>query len=276
MPNIKTNTGIIWDYEVKGEGKDVFFIHGWGVDMRIWNQQAKYFSRNYRVIRVSLPGHGETTFKEATLECMAEDIFSILKSLNAVPVTVIGSSLGGLVALKLHSIAPDLFEKIVFVGALPKFTASEDFPFGLDVARIRKLNGQLAGNYPSIINIFFRSLFTDKERQSRRFHWLQRFRRDIALPQMEALSKYLAILETEDLRDELKKIVVPVQFINGREDTICSPKALEYLKGFLPSASYVYFDDCGHFPFLSKPYEFNEVLEKFIKSGKDGDGSRSE
>ncbi len=145
---------------------------------------------------------------------------------------------------------------------------AENFPFGLDSNRIRKLSGQLSTDYPSIINVFFRSLFTKEERATRRFKWLQKFRRTDAAPMKEALIEYLEIIENEDLREVLKKVDVPTQFINGTEDYICSLAAIDALKELAPNAQFDYFEKCGHFPFLSKPYEFNEVLEKFLEKSK--------
>jgi pimeloyl-[acyl-carrier protein] methyl ester esterase len=148
---------------------------------------------------------------------------------------------------------------------MPKFSKSEDYPYGLDVEKIKKLSGQLTTDYPGIINIFFRSLFTNHERQTRRFKWLQRFRRAESFPMKQALREYLDVLEKEDLRSVLKNAHLPVYFINGQEDTICDRSAIVFLKELCPQAQFSFFEKCGHFPFLSMPYEFNEVLEKLLK-----------
>ena len=44
MPHLKGKSGIEWKYEMEGSGEPLVFIHGWGVDHRIWRQQLKYFS----------------------------------------------------------------------------------------------------------------------------------------------------------------------------------------------------------------------------------------
>jgi len=265
MPYLIAPSGIDWHYEVEGEGDDLLFIHGWGVDRRIWRQQLKYFSRFYRVISVDLPGHGKSQWRKITLEVMAHDLNAILMHEQVKQIDIVGSSLGGLLALKLYEIYPPIVRKLIFVGAMPKFSRSADYPHGLDVARMKKLGGHVDSDYPSIVNIFFRSLFTKEERESRRFKWLQKFRQFDDLPIKQALAEYLDILEKEDLREVLKNIKVPVQFINGREDEICRVETVEFMRKLCPRSQLTYFDQCGHFPFLSKSYEFNEVLEKFLK-----------
>jgi len=265
VPLIKGKSGIEWFYDIEGEGENLLFIHGWGVDKRIWRQQSKYFSQSYRVMTIDLPGHGKSSWKKVSLEVMALDLKEILQYVNIDRVSIMGSSIGGLMALKLFQICPDIVKKMIFVGSMPKFAKSDDYPYGLDVDNIRKLGSQVDSDYPTIVNVFFRSLFTKEERQSRRFKWLMKFRRTDVTPMQHALAFYLDILEKEDLRQVLRYVHVPVQFINGREDEICNQKTVEFIKNLAPHARFDYFEKCGHFPFLSKPYEFNEMVESFLK-----------
>ncbi len=265
MPHLKAKSGIEWHFDVEGEGENLLFIHGWGVDKRIWRQQSKFFSQYYRVMTVDLPGHGKSSWKKVDLDVMVTDLRFLLDEQKFSDVTIVGSSLGGMVSLKFYSLFPDGIKRMIFVGSMPKFSKSEDYPHGLDVERIRKLGGQLESDYPSIINIFFRSLFTRQERQTRRFKWLQRFRQDIDIPMARALAEYLDILEKEDLREALKTVHVPLQFINGREDEICTKETVAFLKELAPKSRFDFFEQCGHFPFLSKPHEFNEIMEEFLK-----------
>lgn len=265
MPHITTHSGIDWHYDVEGKGEQLLFLHGWGVDKRIWRQQSKFFARYYRVMTIDLPGHGKSGWKKVSLGAMVQDLKAILQTLQFHDVNVVGSSLGGIVALKLYELSPGGIKRLIFVGAMPKFSRSADYPHGLDVEKMRKLGGQLDSDYPSIVNVFFRSLFTREERQTRRFKWLQKFRQSDGVPIKQALVEYLDILEQEDLRAVLKKVHVPIQFINGRDDEICTRATVEFLKEIRPESRFDYFEQCGHFPFLSKPHEFNQVVEAFLK-----------
>jgi pimeloyl-[acyl-carrier protein] methyl ester esterase len=181
-------------------------------------------------------------------------------------VTLVGSSLGGLVALKVYEGIPEKIQRLVLVGSSPKFAKSDDYPYGLDVAQFRKLGGQLDQAYPEMVDIFFRSLFTKYERSTRRYKWLQKFRRYDEKPMKQALMEYLDILEHVDLRELLSTVNLPMQFVFGTDDEICRNEIVGYIHKVQPKAQYEYFDKCGHFPFLSKPYEFNKVLEEFLKS----------
>ncbi len=265
MHFIETPSGLNWHYDVKGEGPAILFIHGWGVNMRIWRQQIKHFSQRFKVISIDLPGHGKTNWVNVTTEDMAKDLHLVLDHLKVDRLGFVGSSLGGLVALKAYDIYPERFYYMVFVGSQPKFARSADYPYGLDVSRIRQLAWQLDNRYPNMLHIFFRSLFTKEERATRRFKWIQTFRAADYVPDKKALLEMLNVLEKEDLRATLDKIDIPVQFINGTEDNICSRDFFVYLQSKMPEAKFSWFHQCGHFPFLSKPHEFNEALDGFLK-----------
>lgn len=265
MPHLKAQSGIEWHYDVEGEGQRLLFIHGWGVDKKIWRQQLKFFSQFYRVMTVDLPGHGKSSWERVALEDMARDLKDLFGRMEFPEATIIGSSLGGLLALKFYEYFPASVERLIFVGAMPKFSRSPDYPHGLDIEKMRKLGGKLASDYPAIVNVFFRSLFTRQERQTRRFKWIQKFRRTDQVPLKKALMEYLDIMEREDLREVLKGVKVPIQFINGREDEICTKETVAFMRKLSPGSRFDFFDQCGHFPFLSKPHEFNQVMEEFLK-----------
>lgn len=265
MSFIRTKSGINWHYETKGQGEPLVFLHGWSVDGRIWRQQVKYFSKTFAVYSFDLPGHGQSSWQEISLKEMALDLLNIFETLQLEKITLIGSSLGGLLAIKLFELDSSRFKRMVLAGSLPKFVPSLDYPAGLETSYILKLAEMLKSDYPTMVHIFFRSVFTPKERSTRRFKWIQRFRQMDDVPQKESLLYLLNILREEDVREIFKGISIPLQFINGTEDYICSLKSIEYLKQNQPQARFDSFENCGHFPFLSKPYEFNAVLENFLK-----------
>jgi pimeloyl-[acyl-carrier protein] methyl ester esterase len=259
-------------YSVTGNGETLVFLHGWGVDRRVWRQQAKYFGEDFRVVTMDFPGHGESPWEPSTLEEIAAGVFEVLDKEKIAAADFIGSSFGGLVSIQCWGLQPRRVKRLSLVGSLPRFAKSADYPCGLDIAQLRKMSGQLETDYPSIVDIFFRSLFTKWERETRRYHWIQRFRRDITPPQREAMRAYLRILETSDLTDTLRRVTVPVQIMLGSHDPICGESAENILRAIVPDANFFIFRQCGHFPFLSQPVGFNKMLDDFLQSTNGGDG----
>ena len=264
MPIITTKRGLNWYCETHGEGETLLFIHGFGTSQRLWADQVKYFSTNFHVVTVDLPGHGQSGWRDVSLNDMAIDIKFILEKLDLHQVNGVASSFGGLITLKLYKVCPEKLQRVSFVGALPKFARSENYPAGLDIERIHKLSNQFDGDYATILDIFFRSLFSKQDRESERFQWIKHVRQNDALPRREALKKFLDILEHEDLRDILANLQYRVQFINGTEDYICTMEIMQWLESMVTYGRFDYIQGTGHFSFLSRPQEFNQLLEEFL------------
>ncbi len=173
MPFFKTHRGLNWHYEVSGTGEAIVTIHGLGASGRFWEAQKDFLQTDFQVLILDLPGHGKSDWMPVTLMDMATDIRQILSSLGTSQFSLIASSMGGLVALELYrQIAQDIM-RISLVGTVPKFAKGSHYPAGLDVDKIRTLSRQFDGDYASILDIFFRSLFTMKERASGRFKWVK-------------------------------------------------------------------------------------------------------
>jgi len=264
MPDIKTPRGISWHCEVEGHGEVLFFIHGWAANSRIWEGQLKYFSSKYEVIALDLPGHGQSSWRQVSLADLAEEIEYLRQKLNLDKLNFVGSSLGGMVALKYCDNFPAHGQRLVLAGSPPRFFKSADYPYGLEISRIRKLDQQLDSDYPMILNVFFRSLFTMEERKNQQVDLSQMLRLDSFVPNQTALKHFLTFIEKEDLIDALLRISVPVHFICGTDDYLCPPMAVKYFAGKMRQGGFDFIKGCGHFPFMTKPQEFNKLLENFL------------
>jgi len=272
VPELRTQQGLTLYYDREGEGTPILFLHGWGVDRRIWRQQVKHFCHDHETYSLDLPGHGRSLWPLPGLEGfpgiedLAAGILQILDGKKKIK--VVASSFGGLVALEMIKQNPESVSACAFVGSPPCFMRGSDFPFGLEIQQIQKLTDQLESDYPAIVHVFFRSLFTRQERASRRFKWIQTFRRTDSVPQRQALIHLLRVLTQSDQREVLFALKIPVQFLSGTEDMFFSQELGEAIKQRLPHARLTWFEHCGHFPFLSKPHEFNEELGRFLNGAK--------
>jgi pimeloyl-[acyl-carrier protein] methyl ester esterase len=261
---VKAQLGHQLYYETHGKGEAILFIHGFGGSLRWWVNQKEFFEKDYQIITVDLPGHGQSAWKELSLLEMAGGIKHLLLDLGLHRINVVASSFGGLIALNLYRMMPEDISRISFVGSIPKFARSEAYPAGLDIENIRKLSHQFDGDYGPILDIFFRSLFTMKERESAEFKNLKNIRQGEPLPRREALKSFLDILEKTDLRDRLSSVVCPVQFITGEEDYLCPQPVMEWVQDHMPNARLDFIPGAGHLPFLTKIKEYNDLLENFL------------
>lgn len=266
MPYFKTQRNLNWYYEVSGAGEAIVMIHGLGSSGRFWQAQKDFLQTDFQVLTLDLPGHGKSAWMPMTLIEMADDIRQILSSIGILKFSLIASSMGGLAALELYRMAPQDIRRISLVGSIPKFVRGPHYPAGLEIDKIRTLSRQFDGDYASILDIFFRSLFTMKERGKERFKWVKEIGRNEPLPQREALKSFLDILEKADLRDRVASVSCPLQFITGTEDYICPRAAMDWVAGHTPNARFDFIEGCGHLPFLVEAQEYNRLLEDFLLS----------
>ena len=98
----------------------VVFIHGAGFDHSVWVMPARYFARHgMRVIAPDLPAHGRSAGPACTsIEGMADWVMELIDKVvpNGVNTTVVGHSMGSLVALALADRHPRQTDAVVLIG----------------------------------------------------------------------------------------------------------------------------------------------------------------
>lgn len=103
-------------YELRGSGPAVVLVHGGLVDSRQWDDQMTPLSRRFRVVRYDLRGYGRSDAPAGTFSHI-EDLRGLLDVLGVPRATVVGLSLGGIVAADFALEYPQRVERLVLVGA---------------------------------------------------------------------------------------------------------------------------------------------------------------
>ncbi len=102
------------------------FIHGVGLDHRMWEPQINYFNK-YSIITYDLLGHGKTFFNNemVTLNDFSDQLISILNFLKIDKINLIGFSLGALIALNFASKFENNLNTLTLIGATYKRSHAE-------------------------------------------------------------------------------------------------------------------------------------------------------
>lgn len=118
MAELASN-GAPLSFEDRGAGKPAFvFVHGWGCDRTCWSGQMDDLSKDHRCIAVDLRGRGQTPpIPPYTVTQAADDVASLIAGLDAGPVVLVGHSLGGIIALVLNELHPELVLGLVTVDS---------------------------------------------------------------------------------------------------------------------------------------------------------------
>ena len=112
----------------------VVFVHGAGLDHSWWGLQSRYFGYHGRnVLALDLPGHGRSA--GPPLESIGEMADWVLRAMEAQKIrqaSVVGHSMGSLVALECAARAPERVERIALLGTAYPMKVGAEF---LDAAR---------------------------------------------------------------------------------------------------------------------------------------------
>ncbi|MEM7210250.1 MAG: alpha/beta fold hydrolase [Pseudomonadota bacterium] len=102
---------------ISGSGKVLVLIHGVGLDRALWDQHAEELSRDYCVIRLDLPGHGDSAPapEGATIETFADQLIALLDHFQIERVAVAGYSLGALTTQSIINRYPHRLARVALL-----------------------------------------------------------------------------------------------------------------------------------------------------------------
>ncbi|MEO8310094.1 MAG: alpha/beta hydrolase [Caldimonas sp.] len=96
----------------------VVFIHGALHDHSVWTLAARWFAHHgHGVLAIDLPGHGRSSGPAlASVEAMADWLWAVLDGAGVGSASLVGHSMGSLVALEAAARAPKRARHLVMVG----------------------------------------------------------------------------------------------------------------------------------------------------------------
>jgi pimeloyl-ACP methyl ester carboxylesterase len=112
----------------------IVFVHGAGLDHSSFGLQSRYFGYHGRnVLALDLPGHGRSEGPPIpTIAGMADWLFQLLDAQAIERASIVGHSLGALVALEAARRRPERIERIACIGVAYPMKVAEAF---LEAAR---------------------------------------------------------------------------------------------------------------------------------------------
>ncbi len=111
------------------EAPPLVLVHGGRDHCRNWDWVASRLAADYHVIAPDLRGHGDSGWAEAGgygMTGFIYDLAQLVHQQTTAPITLIGHSLGGNVALRFTGLYPDLVRRLVCIeglGPSPKMEA---------------------------------------------------------------------------------------------------------------------------------------------------------
>lgn len=250
-----------------GTGPTVVLLHGLGMSWRAWLPVLVDLAGDHRVIAVDLPGFGSSQRLpwRRDLNGYAESVVGLLHQLEILPCTVVGHSLGGLVAQRVAVQHGRALTALVLV-------CSPDSRMGL----LRR-----AGIMVSLTLLRTLSYSARVEQWLVTRKWLHRtlfggLVADVSCLHPELIAQlsggygtngfwramHAALLDPISLR--VNEIGVPTLVLAGAEDAIVPPSVARQLAASIGHAHLHAWRRVGHAPMIERPAEFGLLVRNFV------------
>jgi len=246
----------------EGEGEVLVFIHGFPLDHRMWQEQLKEFSREYRVIAPDLCGFSgsESVADDAVLSMkqFSDELVEILLALDLdIPVHLIGLSMGGYILGQFQKDHAMRIASMVFCDT--KSTADTE---DAKENRYKTARVVLEAGSHSLAEVMGTKLFALDTPEST-LEMMRTMIADASPAGIAAASRGMA--ERNDFTDQLGTFRVPTLVVVGEHDSISPPDEMREMSEKIPNSEFVEIADAGHMSPLENPQEFNAVLRAFLR-----------
>lgn len=258
------------NYAEIGEGDPIVFVHGISGSWQNWLENLPHFGRDRRAIALDLPGFGASPMPSWPIDMPAygrllQDFCEKLGVGSGA--TLVGNSMGGLVAAEAVLSAPGRFDRLVLVSAAGFINTWLPHQRGVATSHAWNTFGRPFGAAARFVvshhrarYLMFRFFIRYPDRLRKELLWEQMAS---GLPCPGFADSLDAVIEY-DARDRLEEIKIPTMIVWGTDDwVIPSAAALSYNRR-IPHSRLEIFEHTGHVPQLERPVRFNRALDDFL------------
>ena len=252
MASIETERGRIGLIDTgSGDRTPIVFLHGVGSDKSVWKPQLDYFRQSRRALAFDYPGYGESeAAPDATRDDFASAMLAAMDALGIDHAHICGLSLGGVVAIAVHSAAPDRCASLILADSFAVHPQGQAI-YERGVAASADMRG--------LAEARIGALLVSEEPRAAAIETMVRI--DPEAYRTGARAVWLA-----DQRERAAAIRVPALVICGDEDAITPPALSEELASLIPSSKLQILKGASHLANLDKPAEFNRLIDDFLSA----------
>lgn len=234
----------------------VLLLHGWATTSAVWAPTLARWTGSESVHALDFRGTGYSDKPDTgyTIARFAADVVDVIDALGA-RVTLVGHSMGGLVAQRVALDHPDKLDRVVLVSPVP--AGGVPLP-PEDRAFFRSLAGRAEGMRTVLGSMMAGGTCPDFD----------------ALHAASASVHPACYLESLDawsgasFADELSGISRPVHVVSGGAETVLSPELVRaQVVDAIPGATFEVLEGVGHYPQWEAPDRFVQVLRAAVRPG---------
>ena len=251
---------MILPHDEMGAGPAVVLLHAGIADRTMWSEYLPPLAdAGFRAVAMDLPGFGEATVP-AGEQAPWMDVLVTMDALGLDRATLVGSSFGGAVALRVAVIAPERVAALALFSAPgPEAEPSPELAAAWEAEEAALESGDVD---PAVRAVVEHWTMADAPRS---------LRDRIAAMQRRAFTLQLAageVTEAPDPAEEFSQAVsglrMPVLVATGEHDKPDFHDAAEALTETLPDAQREVVEAAGHLVPLENPQAFQALLLRFV------------
>ncbi|GAB3306909.1 alpha/beta fold hydrolase [Hymenobacter tenuis] len=262
-------------YIDQGQGNPIVLIHGWPATYEMWEYQlAELPKHGNRVIAYTRRGFGNSskTWEGNDYDTFADDLKSVLDTLDLQNVTLVGFSMGGgEVARYMSRYGGARVSRVAFVSAVTPFLLkTDDNPDGAAKANFDKMVAGIQEDRFDFLQTFGKQFFgvgTIKHPVSQAtLDWMQSI---CQLASPRATEQCVYAFAATDFREDLAALKVPTLVIHGSSDeTVPAKVSGERMTQYVPHAQFIEYSGAPHGLFVTEKERLNRDLLAFASGGK--------
>ncbi len=269
-------------YEIHGIGPVVMTLpNSWGLSLEGLRGMYHPLEERLTMVYFDPRGMGEScpvrVDTDMGLAAVRADLQALRRHLGLGPVAVMGWSNGAVNLVMLAAESPETVSEAIFVHGLASFTEEDARQWAEDHAEIASGFQELLGRLSAP------SVPIEEKTERVKAYWLEHYF-PAATADPDAMRPRLGEIfgpaqfswahmeyanheaPTIDLRDRLGSITARSLVIAGRHDMAPVDKVRELADG-IPGATFVVFEESGHFAPLEEPEEFRSEVFRFLGVG---------
>lgn len=251
----------LW-YEDTGTGPAVLALPGVGGGAYFFRGLADRLGGAFRIIAVDYPGVGLSAAGPAgvSLDGWVADLDELVRVKAAGPLTILGHSLGTMVALAAWSRRPALIRSMIFVGGLPEVRPVIRAVL-IERGRLIARDG-IAGWGRRVSPAVFSPRTIERQPEV-----VGLFERVFDTQPADGYVRSLQVLTSASLTGIVPSVTVPCCSINGAEDLYAPLEAVDlFLDTFPRRPAQVVLPGVAHLPFLEAPEDFAAAVRRFLET----------
>ncbi len=240
-----------------GSGHPLVLLHGFVGGSDYWVMQEVGLKHGFDVISVDLPGFAKSANvpEQDTLEGYANSVLEVLDHLGIESFSLLGFSMGGMIAQELAHRNPERVKTLILYGS----SAIGDLPSRFESweASTERLKSQ---GVEATTDKTVATWFVDGVNSP--FH--AACREACAGASLDHCIKVMRAMQGWNSESWLKDLTMPTLVLVGDKDRSTTPEDSFILWKGIPNAEFCIMPGCAHGPHLEEPEMFNRILEKFL------------